>query len=162
MADKFSLSEVFRMAEEIERNGAQFYAQAAESVKDQLAKDVFLNLRDKEKQHEKTFADWREYFCSLDDTHLLDPDGQVQMYLQAVADNHVFNLHKNVTQLLASVQTTRGALRLAIGFEKDTIVFFAALKDAVTDENRPKVELLIAEEIEHIRQLNDTIKQLPE
>ena len=160
MAMQYSLSEVFEMAEGIESNGYDFYTQAADAIKDKTVKALFHDLAGKELQHKETFANLRKEFCSAVDAHWVDPDGQAAAYLQATADNHVFNVEKDVSSLLASLQSPESALRLAIGFEKDTIAFFTALKQAVTGENRDKVDLLIKEELDHIRVLQDSIKQL--
>ena len=160
MANTYSLSEVFRMAEQIESNGMKFYTEAADQVKDKRTKNVFLDLAEKEKEHEKLFGELRRQFYSQEDLFIVDPDGQVEAYIRAAADTHVFNLNPDVSDLLASVQSPRSTLQLAIGFEKDTIAYFTALKQAVTDENRPKVEMLIQEEVGHIRQLHEAIKQL--
>ena len=160
MVAQYSLSEVFAMAENIESNGYDFYTQAKESVNDKVVQAVFLDLAGKELQHKELFAKLRKEFCTAEDTHWVDPDGQAAAYLKATADTHVFNLEKDVSALLASLQSPESALRLAIGFEKDTIAFFTALKQAVTGANREKVDLLIKEELDHICILQDAIKQL--
>jgi len=160
MMDTFSLSEVLQMAEEIERSGVRFYKQGAQASTDPETKKVMLDLAEKEKEHEKTFAELRRQYCSNEDLNLVDLDGQVAMHIRLMAETHVFNLDHETSQLVASVQSPRSLLKLALGFEKDTIVFFSALKDAVTDKNREKVDILIQEEIEHIRQLSQAIKQL--
>jgi len=160
MATQYSLSEVFEMAEDIESNGYDFYTQAAVAIKDKAVKAVFHDLADKELQHKKSFANLRQKFCSVVDVHWVDPDGQAAAYLKAAADNHIFNIEKDVSSLLASLQSAESALRLAIRFEKDTVAFFTALKKAVTGENHDKVDLLIQEELEHIRILQNTLKEL--
>ena len=160
MAVQYSLSEVFEMAENIESNGYDFYTQAADAIKDKTVKALFQDLAGKELLHKETFANLRQEFCSAVDAHWVDPDGQAAAYLKATADNHVFNLEKDVSSLIASLQSAESALRLAIGFEKDTIAFFTALQQAVTGENREKVDLLIKEELDHICILQDAIKQL--
>lgn len=160
MADTYSLSEVFRIAEEIERNGFDFYVQAAVAAKDADTKKVFQELAEKEKEHQMVFADMRRQFCAAADTHWFDPDGQASAYLKTLADNHVFNLNQDISALLASVQSSQSALRLAIGFEKDTIAFFTALKNATAEHYREKIDLLIKEELDHIRQLAQALASL--
>jgi rubrerythrin len=158
MKNTFSLSEVFRMAEEIERNGYQFYQEAAQATKNPDVKKVLANLAEKEKKHEELFADLRKEQCTASDMHLVDPDGEVELYIRSMAYGHVFNLDKDISELLTSIQSPRSILQLAITFEKDTIVFFTALKRAVTDINKDKVDRLIQEEISHIHELQDTLK----
>ena len=160
MADTYSLSEVIRIAEDIEANGYDFYTQAAAAAKDTSARKVFEELAQKEKEHQRIFAEMRKEFCASQDAHWFDPDGQARAYLKTLADNHVFNLNQDISALLASVQSSESTLRLAIGFEKDTIVYFTALKQAASDENREKIELLIKEELDHIRQLAQAIAAL--
>ena len=160
MTVNYSLSEVFHLAETIEKNGEAFYRRAAEAVDDAKTKEVFLDLAAKEKVHEQIFATLREQVCTLADQQIYDPDGQVEAYLRSVAETHVFNLDPDETALAASLQSPLSALKWAIGFEKDTIVYFSALKEAVPEESRAKVELLIREEYDHIRQLHQVIKEL--
>ena len=160
MTQNYSLSEVFRIAEDIEKNGYAFYSQAAGAAGDPHAKKVFLELAQKEGLHRDFFAELRKTLCDRTDLHWVDPDGTAGAYLKAIADNHVFNLNQDVSSLLASIQSPQSVLRMAIGFEKDTIVFFSALKNAVSGENREKVELLIKEEIDHIQQLQQAIDEL--
>ncbi len=160
MSVQYSLSEVFEMAEDIESNGYDFYTQAADAIKDKKVKAVFQDLAGKELKHKEIFSSLRKEFCSTADAHWVDPDGQAAAYLKATAENHVFNIEKDVSSLITSLQSAESALRLAIGFEKDTIVFFTALKQAVTGENREKVDLLIQQELDHIRLLQETVKQL--
>lgn len=161
MTQKYSLAEVFRLAENIESNGHEFYTQAARAVQDPAVQRVFGDLAEKELAHRRLFADWRDQYCTREQMHWVDPDGQAAAYLEAMAENHVFNLRREVGHLLASVQTPLSALRLAIGFEKDTIAYFTALKGGVPPVLQEKVDLLIREELDHIRQLQDAIAALP-
>ena len=160
MTDKYSLSEVLRMAEGIERNGEKFYRQAAQMTKDAQAKAVMLDLAAQERGHERVFADLRAELCQVSDAQWWDPDGEAAAYVRGIADLHVFSMTPDVTELLASVQSPRSVLQLAIGFEKDTIVFFTALRESVTPENRAKVSLLIQEEIKHVHLLSQAINDL--
>lgn len=160
MAQQFSLSEAFRMAENIEANGFEFYSLNAKASRDKSVKALFSSLAEKEKVHQEIFAGFRQEFCGEKDVHFVDQDDQAAAYIKTVADNHVFNLNKDVSSLVASVQTTASAIRMAIGFEKDTIVFFTAIRGAVRDKNRDKVDLLIREEYEHIRLLQEELDKL--
>jgi len=160
MADRFSLSEVLRIAEEIERNGQKFYSQAADKTKDAAVKQLMRELAEKEKEHEEVFAQMRGRYCGVSDAHEVDSTGEVAAYIRSLAETHVFNLNKDIAKLLLSLQTPGSILQLAIGFEKDTIAYFSALKNAVSSENKEKVELLIQEEVGHIRLLQETRKNL--
>ena len=158
----FSLSEVFRIAEDIERNGLSFYREAAKAAKDAGVKAVFLDLAEKERQHEALFSTWRGELCGRTDVHWVDPAGEAQAYLQAIADAHVFAKSADVAAAVGDVDSPRNILRLAIGFERDTVAFFAALKEQVGEGYREKVDLLIREELGHIRQLTEAMAGLDE
>ena len=160
MGQQFSLSEAFLMAEEIEANGFEFYRLNAQASRDKSVKALFAALAEKEKVHQEVFVGFRQEFCGENDVHFVDQDDQAAAYIKTVADNHVFNLNKDVSSLVASVQTPGSAIRMAIGFEKDTIVFFTAIRDAVRDENRDKIDLLIREEFDHIRILQEELDKL--
>jgi len=56
MTYDFNSNEILKMAEQIERNGYQFYTAAAENVSDPRAKEFLLKLADMESQHEVYFA----------------------------------------------------------------------------------------------------------
>ncbi|MBN1436743.1 MAG: ferritin family protein [Sedimentisphaerales bacterium] len=158
--ESYNLSEVFHMAEAVERNGEKFYRQAAGMAKDKSAKDVMLFLADQELQHERIFAQMRQESCGAGVAQWWDPDGQAAACVKAVADSHVFTLTPDVTGLLAQVQSQKSVLNLALNFEKDTIVFFSALKDIVRDQDVDKVQRLIQEELKHVAMLNTELQKL--
>ncbi|MBN2210673.1 MAG: ferritin family protein [Sedimentisphaerales bacterium] len=156
----YSLSEAFRLAEAVEKNGLEFYTLAAATVKDKKTKEILLNLAEQEQRHAELFAQMRQEYCAREDLHVVDADDQVLNYIQSVAATHVFNLDKNVARLVASVQSPQSTLQLALSFEKDTITFFSALKNGVQHEHRDKVEQLIQEEVRHVRDLQEAMKNL--
>ena len=45
------------------------------------------------------------------------------------------------------------AINLAIGFEKETLLFFYDLRERIPEKDRPVVENVIEEEKRHIRRL---------
>lgn len=160
MTDNYSLLEVFEQAEQIERNGHSFYTQAAEATDDASVKAVLMKLAAEELHHQSYFHNLREQFCKREEAFYLDPDGEATAYLRSAADTHVFTSDQAVADLLGSIQSARSAIKLAIDFEKDTIVFFSALKDAVEAQDREKVELLIQEELRHVRILQEELVKL--
>jgi len=160
MAEKYSLSEVLHMAETIEHNGGLFYRQAADAVADPNTKKIMLSLAQAESIHEKLFHQMRQELCAQEEADWYDPDGQARRYIRAVADAHIFTLQPNSAQLLASVQSPQSALRLALNFEKDTIAYFSALRQAVKDENQRQIDRLIQEECRHISIINEALAAL--
>jgi rubrerythrin len=149
----FNADEVFEMAEQIERSGAKFYRAAAKKLP--AAKQALLELASMEDEHLKTFMDMRAHLSAEEREPLVfDPDGQAQMYLQVMADRHVFDVKTNPVKLLTGRKNAQDILRTAIGFEKDSIVFYTALKECVSRKaGKDKVEAIITEEMGHIRKI---------
>ena len=160
MGMPFNADEVLEMAERIERNGSAFYRAAAVKFPD--AEDVLLDLAAMEDEHEKTFAAMRaELSEGQQEPLVFDPDDQVHMYLQAMADEHIFNPRTGPAEQLAGIQDTDDLLKFAIGIERDSIAFYVGLKDAVSHRaGKDKVEAVIKEEISHIAILNKKLTNL--
>ena len=162
MSAIFNADEVFEMAEQIERNGRRFYQRAAQQTADSSVKAVFDRLADMESDHEALFGEMRAKAAKEGLPRVeYDPNLDVPHYLQAAADTHVFNVHKDLAVTLTGRESTEAVLRLAIEFEKDTVVFFLGLKELVSqDLGKDKVERLIREEMSHITILTTHLRSL--
>ena len=80
-----------------------------------------------------------------------DPDGQAGMYLQAMADGHVFNVRKDPSEHLTGKETVEDVLKTAIGLEKDSIVFYLGIKEMVPKKmGKENIDNIIKEEMIHI------------
>jgi rubrerythrin len=150
MGMPFNADEVFEMAEQIERNGAKFYRNAAKKFP-QVDK-LFIDLAEMEVKHEKTFAEMRKGLSGTQAESLVfDPDGEAQMYLQVMADEHVFDPNADLTKQLADKDSPEAVLDMAIGLERDSIAFYVGIKEAVPRRaGKDKVEDIIKEEVGHI------------
>jgi rubrerythrin len=156
----FNADEIFEMAQQIERNGAKFYRAAAKKIS--AMKETFLELADMEDEHLKTFTDMRSNLSAAEKEPLVfDPDSQAAMYLQVMANGHVFDIKTDPTRQLTGRKTAEDILKMAIGLEKDSIVFYSALKESVSRKaGKDKVEAIIAEEMSHIVILGDKLASL--
>ncbi len=159
MGMPFNADEIFEMAQQIERNGAKFYRAAAKKISS--LKETLLELADMEDQHLVTFTDMRSNLSAAEKEPLVfDPDGQAQTYLRVMASDHVFDVKANPAKLLTG-KKAKDILRMAIGLEKDSIVFYSALKESVSRKaGKDKVEAIIAEEMSHIVILGDKLASL--
>ena len=161
MALDFNADDVFEMAEQIERNGGRFYRKAAKGLSDMQTRDVLLDLAKQEDEHLATFVAMRERLSEdAAAPSVFDPYGEAALYLQALADAHVFAA-KQGEDVLSGQETAEDVLRLAIGFEKDTIAFFVGMKDAVPERlGKPEIDRLIKEEMSHVVTLNKALGAL--
>ena len=151
MGIRFNIDEVLEMACEIERNGVVFYSQAQDCFDDQDAKKFLADLAAMEVEHEKTFKAMKAALTETDKQPLAyDPEGLISLYLQSLADDHVFDL-KHDTCALTSATTPAEILKSAIKKERDSIVFFVGLKELVPERfGRGKIDNIIREEINHV------------
>ena len=156
MSITFNAFEIFEMAEQIERNGVKFYRKAAQSISDQDVRQTLLDLADMEAEHEETFASMRKQLSDRErELRVFDPENEVALYLQAMANGHVFDLKKDPGEQLTGTETVEDILKLAIDAEKDSIVFYLGLKDFVPAKaGKDRVEAIIKEEMGHIAVLN--------
>jgi rubrerythrin len=146
----FNADDIFEMAEQMERNGIKFYKTAAESVSDDEAKGLLLEFADMEKEHEKIFSEMRKEL-SLDEKQstVFDPQGEAALYLRALADTRVF-FDKKI-----DVSSLENILKDAIQAEKDSIVFYLGMKEAVPESlGKSRLDHIIKEEMGHIRMLS--------
>ncbi len=156
MAYDFNADDVFEMAEQLERNGAKFYRSAAEGTDDPSHKELLTQLADMEVQHEKTFADLRSELSAREkESTVFDPHGDAALYLRALVDTRVF-FEKEV-----DTSSMREILKAAIEAEKDSIVFYLGMKEAVPEQmGKNRLDGIIKEEMGHVRLLSkELVKQ---
>jgi rubrerythrin len=156
-----NVDETLKIAEQIERNGIAFYERAAERFHGE-EKRTLLSLANMERNHERAFAGMRRELADADERlKAFDPEGESQRYLAALADGQIFDLKADPVALLGGEQSVQDILELAIDLEKDSVVFYVAIKDAVPEGlGKPKVEKIIKEEMDHIILLSGILSSL--
>jgi rubrerythrin len=156
MSYGFNANEILKMAEQIERNGYTFYTTAAENVTDSESKEFLLKLADMESLHEAYFASIRKELSDQEkETTVFDPDGEVELYIRALADTRIFFEKKVDTSSMEEI------LKAAITAEKDSIVFYLGMKHTVPERlGREKVDEIIEEEMRHITLLSEKLLAL--
>lgn len=146
--ERFSIVEVLEQAIQTERLGYQFYTTMAERFKkeDELNK-LFTTLAEKELTHEKTFTELKNI---LGDT---EPEGweEIQQYMRAIVESEFFLGKNKALPSMDNIKTVSDAVNYAIQFEKETLLYFYGIKDAVKEKDI--VDEIINEERSHIRWL---------
>lgn len=158
----FNADEIFKIAVQIEKNGADFYKKAASFAVNSKVKDKLLNLAEMEIIHEAVFANMRKELNEQEtETAIYDPDEETQLYLEAFAKGHVFNIRAEPAKELKGNETTREILQKAVGLEKDSILFYLGVKDMVPDHlGKEKIDNIIAQEMGHVRLLSQELDTL--
>ena len=156
MGIDFNADEVFEIAEQIERNGANFYRSVAEKVTDSKIKQLLSDLAEMEDEHEQTFKNLRSELSQDEKTiTTFDPEDESANYLRALAETRVFYEKKIDTSSFEEI------LKTAITAEKDSIVFYLGMKDVVPAHlGKQKLDDIIKEEMSHIRLLSKELLEL--
>ena len=150
MSYDFNADDVLAMAEQMEINGAKFYRLAADSTSDPANNKFLLELAAMEDEHEKIFKAMRAELSEKEkESTVFDPNGEAGMYLRALADTRVF-FEKEI-----DVTSMKAILTSAITAEKDSIVFYLGMKEAVADGlGKGRIDHIIKEEMGHIKLLS--------
>lgn len=156
MAYDYNADEIFTMAEQIERNGARFYRKSAKSVKESNFQKLLNDLAQMEDEHEKIFIALHKDLTEKEkEATVFDPNGEAVLYLYALADTHVFFKKK------IDLSSMEEILKAAIEAEKDSIVFYLGMKDAVPENlGKGRIDKIIKEEMGHIRLLSSQLVSL--
>lgn len=152
----FNADEIFEMAAQIEKNGYNFYMNAAKIVDDEEGKLLLSELADMEKQHLNTFEMLRSKLSNIEkESTTFDPDNLMYKYCASMADMHVFNDAEIKNGNLRSI------LDRAIRAEKDTIAFFVGVTYLIPENlGRNQVDNIIKEEISHINILTKKLQNI--
>ncbi len=164
MSITFSADEVFKMGMDVEKNGEAYYNRAAELAKDPQIKETFAYLAGEEQKHWEKFKELRE---SLPPKFSLptvgDPEGLESLYLDALVKSHLFSNEREAEEVASKVEDEIEALRAALTFEKDTILFFQAMRSMTREDlGQDKIDMLIKEEHKHVIRISEEIKKAME
>ncbi|MCL6638706.1 MAG: ferritin family protein [Firmicutes bacterium] len=150
--------EIVNFAMEIEANGFKFYQGLAEQAADPEIKNIFRTLAGEEEKHYQTFDRMlREVLSYAPPEYYMD---EVVAYVWSLAGNHMLTGKAGPGEYVDKVKTPLDAVEMALAFEKDTLLFFIALKKIVFDEGKKMLDLLIDEENQHIKKLLDMKRRL--
>lgn len=161
MSISFNADEVFEMGMDIETNGEAYYRKAAELSKNEEIGKVFLRLMKEEKKHYEIFKKLREGLPpkSTQPT-IADPEDQEYLYLDALVKSRLFNNVHEAEDLASKVGGEIEALRAALIFEKDTILFFQTMKSMTREDlGQSEIDRLIEEERKHVVWISEEIRK---
>lgn len=147
--ERFTIREVLEQAIQTEKLGYRFYTSMAEKFKaDQGLVKLFSTLAEKELRHEKTYTELKE---TVGDA---EPEGwdEVSPYLRAIVESEFFLGTNKSLPSMEHITSVAAAVDFAIGFEKETLLYFYGVKDAVREKEL--VEEVINEEKSHVMWLN--------
>ena len=148
--EKFSIREIVEQAIQTEKLGNEFYTKMSEKFKDnEDLKKLFETLAAHEVRHGNSFATLKE---KLSDD---EPEGwdEVTPYLRAIVDSEFFLGKDKCLPSLEHVKTALEAVSFALCFERETLLYYYALREATKEKEI--VDKIIREEKSHIIWLNN-------
>ncbi|MEA3238680.1 MAG: ferritin family protein [Candidatus Bipolaricaulota bacterium] len=155
MKRTYNIDEILAMAEEIERNGAEYYHRAAEITTDVDKRRRLEDLAEMERNHERIFAEMRA--SQPEKRKSFDSDGEAGRYLGAIVDGNVFDYRAEPAADLAG-KSLVDIYRKALDLEKDSIIFYLGIRELVPNElGNAQMDDIIREEMGHIVLLSDNI-----
>lgn len=158
MADTFSVCEVLDMGVQIEKNGRDFYTELQQKTLDPDLSAVSRALAREEEKHIAVFEQMLEKArCAvITDTHA----DEYGVYMRALAGEHVFTRQDTGKDAAHMLKTDAEAIEKAIGFERDSIIFYEGMKKIVSAGEVEIVEALVAQEKRHlVRLINLKLKK---
>jgi rubrerythrin len=161
MIFNFNAGEVFDIAIKIEENGKRFYDRGRELINDHEVQKLFEELAGEEAKHKEKFETLKSQLPpSATSSTVFDLNHELDLYIKMMADQHVFISSESVEAQLDLIRDARDALRMAVEFEKDSVIFFLSMQEA-TEGTRGKefIGSLIKEEQEHLRRLSVELKK---
>jgi rubrerythrin len=144
--------EIIEMAMRLEESGEAFYNAVAGQATDPRVKALFEELALQEQYHRRAFQQMGRDVVEL----ALSPEqwDQFQAYTDALLQNQFFANPENALNLAAQAKGEREALGAALSFEKETLLFFHELRDAIRGPAQQTVGQIIEEEKRHIQRLS--------
>lgn len=157
----FTGKEVLDMAVKIEENGLRYYTDAAAASKSAELKSLFGFLAEQEKDHIKVFSGLRKLLTDSGSASAeADYGEEATLYLNALADSEVFTSANEGARLAKTVKNDKEAVELAIGMEKDSLLFYYEIQKMIRPQDATVLEHLIAQEKDHVRRLTAQLKTM--
>ena len=148
----FQAADIVELAMQVEKSGETFYRAVAAKARSPEARELFQYLADQEVVHYQVFSKLAQ--SVQDNPFMTDEEWELYMvYLNGTVQSAFFEGADKALALAETVTDEQQAIHMAIGFEKETLLFFYDLRDRIPDKDRPFVEKIVDEEKRHIRRL---------
>jgi rubrerythrin len=148
----FQAADIVELAMQVEKSGEAFYRAVAAQVQSSESRELFEYLAGQETLHYKVFSKLSQ--SVQENPFMTDEEWDLYMdYLNGTVQSAFFEGADKALALAETVTDERQAIHMAIGFEKETLLFFYDLRDRIPDKDRPFVEKVVDEEKRHIRRL---------
>lgn len=158
MAEFFKAAEIAATAVEMERRGQEFYKALARAADNEEVKRFFEYFATEESRHEGIFQGIADQLGPVE-LPAWSTNEEYMDYVQALLDSHALFSRPQGYDMAGQCKSLEEALRLAMSFEKDSLLFFMEMAELVPEKQREAVKRCAAEERLHLRQLGEMLKR---
>jgi rubrerythrin len=150
----FSSADIIDLAIQIEKNGEKVYRDALEVVQNQAIASILRWLADEEVEHAAWFSELKQAVRKVPVDRRLEDMGRD--ILHGILGDASFSLKEADFSKLGGIENL---LKLAIEFERDTVLFFEMFESFVEDrESLEHLNKIIEEEQRHIEVLQEFLR----
>jgi len=144
----FDVRELLKMAVKDEETGIAFYRALAESTTKPQVKRACLEIARQEEGHRRRFQQ------ILDSIGEFEPNetypGEYERYLETLLEERAFPAPDAAAARARSATSDADAIGIAIGLEKDTLLFLEEVKRFVRQKDSAHIQAVIDEERQHL------------
>ena len=148
----FSRRELINIAIGIEKQGIAYYDVMAISTWHEIARDLFQHLTDMERQHVEIFENMLSQYESMSTIDEISDENAA--YIKGLINSAVFTDEMAANELATHIDNEDEALDIAIGAEKDSILFYYNLQEMLSHPDDSPIKQIINEEKLHLSQLS--------
>lgn len=159
MASFFRANEIAKIAVEIEKKGREFYLRLEEAAKTQKTRELFHYLAVEETRHQGIFQALTDRLGEIE-LPAWATNEEYGAYIQGLIESHALFSDEAVEKRVAIMDDEKEAIRMAMSFEKDTLLFFIEMETFVPDSEKEAVRECIQEEKLHLIRLQAMYSQM--
>jgi rubrerythrin len=151
MPDNFTAGDLIKTAIGIERSGITFFDIMARTTDSDAARDIFEQFVGMERQHLALFQDMLSQLDDVSSGTTLTTESTG--YIRALVEGAVFSNDDAMDEAITQADSDSRALEVGIRAEKDSILFYQAVKDALPPAAAGPIERILDEEKVHFTRL---------
>jgi len=149
--DKFTSGDILEMAVQAKKKGIELYLALAKNSGNYYVGKVFMELAKDEKRHKREMDAWLEKVKGEKREEAYP--GERALFLKSLVESSTFNCDTAQEKALEKTIDEEDALRAAVNFEKDFMLFLHELKKHVSEKEAGTIDVLLDEEMRHIKDI---------
>ena len=151
MDKEYTSKDIIEMAVQAKGRGVELYMLLARSSENYHVSMLFAEFAKDEQRHRIQLEKWLASLAKA--RHEEAYPGERSLYLKALVDANTFVCDNAKKQALEKNINEEEALQAGITFEKDFMLFLHDLKQHVSGDGEDTIDMLIDDEIRHLREM---------